>query len=98
MLDKSKKIEENKVTNAQKSFLNSAKKASKNTGYMTDINGIDRMSFQDYEAKLESDVIAQLKSEFPGIEKTKSFTLLVDAVVNNIKKKDLEISDKRDLV
>ncbi len=65
--------------------------------YMSDVNGIERMSFHEMEAKLEREVISQLKSEFPGIEKSKSFSLLVDAVVNNIKNKDLEISEKREI-
>ena len=85
MLDKSDKTKNiEKQTNT-----------SKSSGYMTGINGIDKMSFQTLESKLESEVIAQLKSEFPGIEKTKSFGLLVDAVVNNVKNKDLKISEKR---
>lgn len=87
MLDNSKKTEEQKTT---------AKK-NKTNGYMSEVNGIDKMSFHDLESKLENEVIAQLKSEFPGIEKSKSFGLLVDAVVNNIKNKDLAISDKMDL-
>ncbi len=65
--------------------------------YMSDVNGIERMSFHEMEAKLEREVISQLKSEFPGIESSKSFSLLVDAVVNNIKNKDLEISEKREI-
>jgi len=65
--------------------------------YMTNVNGIDKMSFYDVETKLEKEVVAQLKSEFPGIEKSKSFGLLVDAVVNNIKNKDLAISEKREI-
>ena len=86
MIDKSNKMENIAKNNA---------KAGKANGYMTEINGLDKMSFQTLESKLESEVIAQLKSEFPGIEKTKSFSLLVDAVVNNVKNKDLKISEKR---
>ncbi len=72
-------------------------KDKENKKYMSDVNGIERMSFHEMEAKLEREVISQLKSEFPGIEKSKSFSLLVDAVVNNIKNKDLEISEKREI-
>lgn len=86
MLEKSNKTE-NKET----------KKSTAKSPYMSDINGLERMSFHEMEAKLEREVIAQLKSEFPGIESSKSFRLLVDAVVNNIKNKDLEISEKREL-
>ena len=72
-------------------------KSAKSNKYMTDINGLEKMSFNEVETKLEQQVISQLKTEFPGIENKKSFGLLVDAVVNNIKNKDLEISDKRNV-
>jgi len=85
MLKKSEKSEKKTVS----------KTASKSNKYMSDINGLDRMSFNEVEAKLEQQVISQLKAEFPGIENKKSFGLLVDAVVNNLKNKDLEISEKR---
>ena len=86
MLEKSNKTD-NKEMN---------KNAAKSP-YMSDVNGIERMSFNEMEAKLNHEVISQLKSEFPGIENSKSFRLLVDAVVNNIKNKDLEISEKREI-
>ena len=35
----------------------------------------------------------QLKTEFPNIENSKSYELLVDAVVHNIKKKQLQTTD-----
>lgn len=72
-------------------------KIQKSNKYMTDINGLEKMSFNEVEAKLEQQVISQLKSEFPGIENKKSFGLLVDAVVNNLKNKDLEISENRNI-
>ncbi len=98
MLDKSKKTEENKELSQKKNLLNYSKTGKgKANNYMTDINGIEKMSFHDLEAKLENEVIAQLKSEFPGIEHSKSFGLLVDAVVNNMKNKDLAISEKREI-
>lgn len=98
MLDKSKKIEENKELDQKKNLLNYSKMGSgKASNYMSEVSGIEKMSFHDLEAKLENEVIAQLKSEFPGIENSKSFGLLVDAVVNNIKNKDLKISDKREI-
>ncbi len=98
MLDKSNKTEENIELSQKKNLLNYSKMGKgKANNYMTDINGIDRMSFHDLESKLENEVIAQLKSEFPGIENSKSFGLLVDAVVNNMKNKDLAISDRREI-
>ncbi len=86
MLEKSNKTENKE-----------SKKNMAKSPYMSDINGLERMSFHEMEAKLEREVISQLKSEFPGIENSKSFGLLVDAVVNNIKNKDLEISEKREI-
>ena len=94
MLEKSNKIE-NKELDQKKNLLNYSKMgAGKSNKYMTEINGLEKMSFHELESKLEKEVISQLKSEFPGIENSKSFGLLVDAVVNNIKNKDLAISDK----
>ncbi len=44
--------------------------------------------------KLENMVKESLKKEFgPDIEKSKSYNLLVDAVVHNLKKKQLEAFD-----
>ena len=81
-----------------KNLLNYSKtNAGKSSKYMSEVNGIEKMSFHDLEAKLENEVIAQLKSEFPGIENSKSFGLLVDAVVNNMKNKDLAISERREI-
>lgn len=86
MLEKSNKTENQEI-----------KKNTAKSQYMSEVNGIERMSFHEMEAKLEREVISQLKSEFPGIENSKSFRLLVDAVVNNIKNKDLAISEKREI-
>ncbi len=86
MLEKSNKTENKEI-----------KKSSAKSSYMSEVNGIERMSFHEMEAKLEREVISQLKSEFPGIESSKSFSLLVDAVVNNIKNKDLAISESREI-
>ena len=68
------------------------KKNAAKSPYMSEVNGIERMSFHEMEAKLEREVISQLKSEFPGIEKSKSFNLVVENLLNNIKNKDLAIS------
>ncbi len=45
------------------------------------------------ERRLEAMVREQLKSEFPNIENSASYELLVDAVVHNIKKKQLHATD-----
>ena len=46
------------------------------------------------ERKLEALVREQLKTEFPNIENMKSYELLVDAVIHNNKKKQLQAMDE----
>ncbi len=48
------------------------------------------------EQRLEAMVREQLKEEFPNIEKTSSYELLVDAVIHNIKSKQLQAMDDAD--
>ena len=48
------------------------------------------------EQRLEAMVRQQLKEEFPNIEKTSSYELLVDAVIHNIKSKQLQAMDDAD--
>lgn len=45
------------------------------------------------ERRLEAMVREQIKMEFPNIENSSSYELLVDAVIHNIKKKQLQASD-----
>lgn len=45
------------------------------------------------ERRLEAMVREQIKMEFPNIENSASYELLVDAVIHNIKKKQLQASD-----
>ena len=45
------------------------------------------------EQRLEAMVRQQLKEEFPNIEKASSYELLVDAVIHNIKSKQLQAMD-----
>ena len=45
------------------------------------------------EQRLEAMVRQQLKEEFPNIEKSSSYDLLVDAVIHNYKSKQLQASD-----
>ena len=49
------------------------------------------------ERRLEAMVREQLKEEFPSIENMKSYELLVDAVMHNIKKKQLQALDNLDI-
>ena len=45
------------------------------------------------EQRLEAMVRQQLKEEFPNIEKSSSYDLLVDAVIHNYKSKQLQAAD-----
>ena len=45
------------------------------------------------EQRLEAMVRQQLKEEFPNIEKSSSYDLLVDAVIHNYKSKQLRATD-----
>jgi len=45
------------------------------------------------EQRLEAMVRQQLKEEFPNIEKSPSYDLLVDAVIHNYKSKQLQALD-----
>ena len=57
------------------------------TDYLESISGVSMFSDKN---ELEAMVRNQLKEEFPGIENKKSYELLVDAVMNNIMKKQLQ--------
>ena len=47
------------------------------------------------EQRLEAMVRQQLKEEFPNIEKSSSYDLLVDAVIHNYKSKQLQAMDEK---
>ncbi|MBR2431267.1 hypothetical protein IKB17_07405 [bacterium] len=50
------------------------------------------------EQRLEAMVRQQLKEEFPNIEKSPSYDLLVDAVIHNYKSKQLQAIDEQSKV
>lgn len=56
--------------------------------YINSLTNIELKSIA-IQNKLEQAVRKQLKKEFPNIEKTKSYELLVDAVMHNLRKHDL---------
>ena len=62
--------------------------------YISMISGIKELKSSADERKLEAMVRQQLKDEFPGIENKKSYELLVDAVIHNYKKKQLQAMDE----
>lgn len=64
------------------------------TDYLESISGVNMFSDR---TELEAMVRAQLKEEFPGIENKKSYELLVDAVINNIMKKQLQADINLDI-
>ncbi len=49
------------------------------------------------EQRLEAMVRQQLKEEFPNIEKSSSYDLLVDAVIHNYKSKQLQATDDAEI-
>ena len=49
------------------------------------------------EQRLEAMVRQQLKEEFPNIEKSSSYDLLVDAVIHNYKSKQLQASEDAEI-
>ena len=50
------------------------------------------------EQRLEAMVRQQLKEEFPNIEKSSSYDLLVDAVIHNYKSKQLQATDDAEII
>ena len=60
--------------------------------YMKSLSGTE-LKIKSDEQRLEAMVRQQLKEEFPNIEKSASYDLLVDAVIHNYKSKQLQASD-----
>lgn len=69
----------------------------KSTDYIQAISGVEELQVNSDERRLEAMVREQLKEEFPNIENMKSYELLVDAVMHNIKKKQLQATDNLDI-
>ena len=57
------------------------------TDYLETISGVENLKSLSDDLELEAMVRAQLKQEFPNIESMKSYELLVDAVMHNLRKK-----------
>ena len=79
-------------------FANKTQLDKSTTAYLEAISGVEDLNnmFSD-ASELEAVVRAQLQEEFPGIENKKSYELLVDAVVHNIMKKQLQATDSLDI-
>ena len=71
-------------------FANKTQLDRSTTAYLEFISSMEDLNTFSDASELEAVVRAQLQEEFPGIEKKKSYELLVDAVVNNIMKKQLQ--------
>ena len=62
--------------------------------YIRMISVVDELKSSSDERKLEAMVREQLREELPNIENMKSYELLVDAVIHNYKKKQLQAMDE----
>lgn len=63
-----------------------------NEEYIKSLSGTE-LKIRSDEQRLEAMVRQQLKEEFPNIEKSSSYELLVDAVIHNYKSKQLQAAD-----
>ena len=98
MLERLKNLKIVKTLNEQISpklrWLNFMNRNKNNADYISMISGVDELKSSSDERKLEAMVREQLKAEFPNIENMKSYELLVDAVIHNYKKKQLQATDE----
>ena len=90
-----------------KNFINSMKEALDPKANLLTFANSQNLDREDYikslsaselkiksdEQRLEAMVRKQLKEEFPNIEKSASYDLLVDAVIHNYKSKQLQATD-----
>lgn len=79
------------------SYSNKSQLDKSTTDYLESISGVENLGIFSDTNELEAMVRKQLKEEFPGIENKKSYELLVDAVKNNIMKKQLQADDNLDI-
>ena len=84
-----------------KSLKNSVTSSSDNQNlvddeYMKSLSGTE-LKIKSDEQRLEAMVRQQLKEEFPNIEKSSSYDLLVDAVIHNYKSKQLQAIDDAEI-
>ena len=75
-------------------WLNFMNRNVNKADYISMVSGVDELKSSSDERKLEAMVREQLKAEFPNIENMKSYELLVDAVIHNYKKKQLQAMDE----
>ena len=68
-----------------------------NKEYLEAITTGEELKTISDEQRLEAMVREQLKAEFPNIENSKSYELLVDAVMHNMRKKQLQAMDNLEI-
>ena len=78
-------------------YANKTQLDKSTTDYLENISGVDNLKSISDDQELEAMVRAQLKEEFPNIESMKSYELLVDAVMHNMRKKQLQATDNLDI-
>ena len=78
-------------------YANKTQLDKSTTDYLETISGVDNLKSISDDQELEAMVRAQLKEEFPNIESMKSYELLVDAVMHNMRKKQLQATDNLDI-
>jgi hypothetical protein len=78
-------------------YANKTQLDKSTTDYLETISGVDNLKSISDDLELEAMVRAQLKEEFPNIESMKSYELLVDAVMHNMRKKQLQATDNLDI-
>ena len=76
-------------------FSSSQRKANEN--YIESLSS-NELKIKSDEQRLEAMVRQQLKEEFPNIEKSSSYDLLVDAVIHNYKTKQLQATDDAEIM
>ena len=76
-------------------FMSGQKEA--NEEYIQSLAG-NELKISADEKRLEAMVRQQLKEEFPNIEKSSSYDLLVDAVIHNYKSKQLQATDDAEII
>ena len=75
-------------------FASSQRQA--NADYIESLSS-NELKIKADEQRLEAMVRQQLKEEFPNIEKSASYDLLVDAVIHNYKSKQLQAIDNAEI-
>ena len=75
-------------------FASSQRQA--NADYIESLSS-NELKIKADEQRLEAMVRQQLKEEFPNIEKSSSYDLLVDAVIQNYKSKQLQATDDAEI-